>query len=87
MLKPNITQDEQDYRDDTYSVSRKCLCGTVTSARVDGPGLFLYNRGSFVQTAFPELDVNTREALFISGYCSTCWDSMFSDSDDDHLNG
>ena len=36
-----------------------------------------YNRGAFVQDAFPNMSPGKREML-ISGICNVCWDEMFA---------
>lgn len=66
-----------DNHDGTFIVSRTCECGTETSAAVTDVELGAYNRGAFVQEAFPSLTADMREAIFMSGLCSACWDTLF----------
>lgn len=68
--------------DDTYKVSQKCLCGNVTTAKIQAPDLFKYRQGAHVQNAFPYLSLDEREALFISGTCAECWESMYPADED-----
>ena len=69
--------------DGTYRVESDCFeCGGTTVAQIDGTDLFRYRQGDYVQDAFPTLTPEQREALFISGICSVCWDKMFGDDDD-----
>lgn len=67
--------------DGTYTARSLCACGHTTEAKVTGPSLFQYNQGAHAQNAFSYLSADEREALFISGTCATCWDSMFSTLD------
>ena len=67
--------------DDTYTVSATCDCGNVTTARVPGPSVFAWRQGAFVQRAFPMLSNDEREALFVTGTCAPCWDSMFGEDE------
>lgn len=78
MIQPNIT----DQYDGTYHVAMDCTCGYLTEAMVTGPELFAYRQGVHVQRAFPSLTDAQREALFITGICDSCWDSMFPEEED-----
>lgn len=77
MIEPNFVNNY----DDTYTVSSVCSCGNVTAATVPGRAVFAWRQGAFVQTAFPMLDADTREALFISGVCGICWNDIMGDDE------
>jgi hypothetical protein len=79
MIEPTFTNNY----DDTYTVSSTCACGSTTTARVPGPSVFAWRQGAFVQTAFPMLSNDEREALFVSGTCGECWERMFPQEEDD----
>ena len=82
MFTPQFSRTDEDYARGTYTASATCMCGTVTTAQVYGEDLFQYNQGAFAQTAFPYLTSAQREALFISGICSKCWDKMFASEEE-----
>ena len=69
--------------DGSYRVSQLCTsgCGITTEATVTSAAVFAWRQGAFAQDAFPELSADEREALFISGICSTCWNYLFPGSD------
>lgn len=56
-------------------------CEGTKEITVNGPDLFDYqSRGKKIQEAFPYLTVEDRERM-LSGYCSPCWDRIFSDQE------
>lgn len=71
-----------DNLDGTFAASRRCGCGNLTIAIVTRAEVNAYNAGAFVQEAFPSLTADEREAIFMSGMCSECWDSLFEDEED-----
>lgn len=78
MIEPNFVNNY----DDTYTVSNACQCGIVTTALIPGSAVFMWRQGAFAQTAFSMLTADEREALFISGVCSECWDDMIEPEDE-----
>lgn len=78
MMEPTWTEN---YITGSYTATATCDCGRETRATVSGPELFRYRQGAFVQDAFPHLTSAQREALFISGICGVCWDSLFGDDE------
>lgn len=71
----------QNFEDGSYTASRMCDCGYVTTATVEGYSLFQYRQGAFVQQAFPDLTPDEREAIFMTGICGGCWDKMFGEDE------
>lgn len=60
-----------------------CICKGTTEITVAADGLFKYNTGTSIETAFPELTTIQREAL-VTGICSDeCWDKLFGEEDDE----
>lgn len=63
-----------------YKLKRDCVeseCQITTEAVVTGGELFLWQaHGEKVQRAFPNLTAGEREALFLSGMCSSCYDTL-----------
>jgi len=57
-----------------------CIYGV--DLEVDQRAFDDWQRGKFIQDAFPELSAGLRE-LFISGTCDWCWDKMFPPEEDD----
>jgi len=71
--------------DGTYLMSRACAdCGTKYLAKINGPDLFRYNHGAFVQECFPYLTAAQRELFFMSGICGDCWDRLFVETEEDN---
>ena len=56
-------------------------CKKLTVLELPKEGVLNWEKGMYVQDAFPELSSSDREIL-ISGFCASCWDEMFLDSDD-----
>lgn len=77
MIEPTFVNNY----DDTYTVSSICACGATTTATVPAPAVFQWRQGAFVQNAFPMLSPDEREALFVTGTCAGCWDSMFGEDE------
>jgi hypothetical protein len=60
----------------------KCpMCGDETLMKVDGDGLRSWFRGAFIQDAFPDMDVDSRE-LLISGTHPACWSDMLGEMEE-----
>ena len=53
-------------------------CLETFNLRVDADDHFSWQHGVLIQDAFPYLNAGERE-LLISGYCSDCFDSIFSE--------
>ena len=53
-------------------------CGKQTIINVDELAWGKYQKGEFIQKAFPELNPAQREML-ITGICPECWDRIFDD--------
>jgi hypothetical protein len=47
---------------------------------VPASSVVLWMEGDLIQRVMPNLDDDTRE-LFVTGYCPTCWDALFSPSE------
>lgn len=76
-----------DNNDHTVTFRRDCReCGDETVAVATKDELLAYSHGAFVQQAFPSLTADQREALFLSGICSNCWDKLFADDEDDFID-
>lgn len=59
------------------TVTKTCTwCGNAAVVEVDEVGYVKWKAGEFVQRAFPDMDIPTREML-ISGTHPKCWDDMF----------
>lgn len=74
MIEPRFTK----FGLDGYMVSSDCFCGNTSTAYVTAPEVFAWRQGAFVQDAFPSLSADQREALFISGTCSACYENLYS---------
>jgi hypothetical protein len=60
------------------ATSKPCpSCNQTTQVEVSSKNLFDYNQGALIQNAFPHLTPEVRER-FQSGYCPTCWKSLFA---------
>lgn len=46
-------------------------------------GMKAWDNGAFIQDAFPDMDMGTRE-LLISGTCGSCFDAMIEDGDEEY---
>lgn len=78
----NVSYTEEYQPEHVYVYQVPCIwCKKVHEIRLPGYGLYQYNKGAYVQDAFPELDADMREML-ISGTCPDCWEKMFGDEDD-----
>lgn len=68
---------------ETYVVAKRCpICHKVTEVVVPVAGYELWQAGSYIQDAFPELSVSDREVLK-TGTCDFCWDNLFPEEEDD----
>lgn len=56
-------------------------CGETLTTELEGPKLYAYNQGAYIQDTFPNLTAPDRER-FISGMCGKCWDEAFGSLDD-----
>lgn len=60
-------------------VATRCPhCGEYWSVKVKLGDFFDWTDGKHVQAAFPYLNEDERE-LFLTGYCTGCWDLLFKD--------
>lgn len=59
-----------------FEVRCRGECKELKKVTVNGPDLFDYNQGAFVQDAFPYLSAADRELLFMTGICGTCFDRL-----------
>jgi len=57
-------------------------CNTESILKLNSDGLNRWINGDYIQIAFPELDVDTRE-LLISGTCGACWNEFFVDLEEE----
>lgn len=61
----------------TYTFSGPCMkCKKEQTVTVQGPDLYKYNKGGYMQNCFPYLNPGQREWM-ISGICGDCYDKMF----------
>ena len=84
-MNPNtyIVRRDGDYLNDQYTATAACReCKTHHEVKIPGSGLFAFNNGAAVQTAFPGLTDSERELFFITGICGMCWDIIFPDEED-----
>ena len=58
------------------------MCKTERKVEVNFADYAKWVDGATVQSAFPYLSADDREAL-ISGICPTCWDKMFPEDDEE----
>lgn len=56
-------------------------CNNVTASIVSQEQIDQWKAGALVQVAFPEIPNNIREALFVTGMCSPCWDALFPEEE------
>jgi len=64
-----------------YIIVKDCpFCGLEARTVVPGQGLWDWEHGAFVQTAFPMLDADEREQV-MSGTHGECWDAAFPEDD------
>lgn len=65
------------------TINTQCpFCGNIFTHELPLAGFVAWENGATVQTAFPDLDENTREQL-ISGICPSCWDNTFPADDEE----
>jgi hypothetical protein len=63
--------------------TRTCFhCGDMGEVTVPLTGLLAYERGSYVQDAFPNMDKSLREQI-ISGTHPECWIAMMGPVEED----
>lgn len=68
---------------EVVAIEIRCpFCGETSVVEVPMDGFIQWQDGALVQDAFPNLSADVREQL-VSGICPSCWDSMFSDDDED----
>lgn len=68
---------------DTYSAdSHTCACGATETVTIGSDKVFLYHSGANAQEVLSEYGNGIREH-FISGICPTCWESIFSNWDEE----
>lgn len=53
------------------------MCKETKTVSITSDKLYAYNQGALAQTVLSDYDVDVRER-FITGYCGTCWDTMFN---------
>jgi predicted RNA-binding Zn-ribbon protein involved in translation (DUF1610 family) len=58
------------------------MCGDTQNVAITSDKLFAYHQGAYAQEVLSDFDADIRER-FISGTCPTCWDSMFSEDEDE----
>lgn len=64
-------------------ITNPCVvCGKTHQLLVDIRGYENWQYGEKIQDAFPDMNVGVREML-ISGTCSSCFDNMFKEEDED----
>ena len=65
-----------------YRFVRECpWCHKEAAVDIPAQGLWDWEHGAFVQTAFPDLSPNSRE-LIMTGTHPTCWNQMFPPEED-----
>ena len=65
------------------SVICECpICGAVREVMVNSDDFYDWKMGKLIQDAFPSLSMAEREAL-IPGFCVSCWNTLFSDEEED----
>lgn len=68
-------------RVDEYMLVRDCpMCGGEARVRIPAQGLWDWEHGAFVQTAFPGLSADQRE-MVMSGTHPKCWDLMMGEDE------
>lgn len=73
---------EKDY--EHYVVLRACpFCTKRAEVTVPSQGLWDWEHGTFVQTAFPDLNDSERE-IVMTGTHQSCWDEAFPPEDEDY---
>ena len=67
-----------------YTVSSKpCpMCNESLTIEITGQQLYKYNQGALIQEVMPDVSAQDRER-FVTGYCNTCWISIFGDGEDE----
>lgn len=68
-------------------INRLCpICEESSGVRVRTDDYGRWKTGVLIQDAFPYLSVAQREKVK-TGYCTTCWDDMWGDDNDDDDEG
>lgn len=69
-----------------YRVQNTCpFCSGLNNLKLQGNQYFAhFQKGEFVQHAFPQLDAGDRE-LILTGSHPECWDKAFKDSEDEEV--
>lgn len=70
----NLTKVKEGHYTAQSKPCPQCMARLTVS--IEGTSLFKYNQGGLIQDVLPHLDTHDRER-FITGYCKTCWDSIF----------
>jgi len=84
MTSTQFTRGEGDYKNDTYTATRRCVeCGTKHTTKVAAPAVFRWNQGALVQDAFPRMSASDRELYFQSGICDPCWKVLMAPPKDE----
>ena len=61
----------------------RCVeCRQVRVIKIDAQSVLRWAQGLHIQLAMPTIDVGQRE-IFLSGLCSSCFDTLIKDDDDD----
>lgn len=69
--------------EDSVLVGKVCpICHELHQVEVSEADYNTWSDGTLVQDAFPYLSAEEREIL-VSGICPDCWDSMFSDEEEE----
>jgi len=71
-------------RIDSGTVQVRCAsCSALHTVRLTAEQEQRWRDGAYIQNVAPELSPANRE-LLISGTCSTCWDALFVDQDEEN---
>lgn len=70
------------FNDTIYVVVECKLCYILFTLRVDARGYALWESGTHIQSALPDLPADQREFL-ISGVCPACFNGLFPPEDED----
>ena len=65
----------------TVTTPRCAVCKKHGQVEVDEQGWALWQTGTYIQHAFPDLDDDQRE-LLISGTHAHCWERLFGGDDE-----
>mgnify|MGYP003154312324 CR=1 FL=1 len=66
-----------------YNYTLDCIqCKSEHTVSLNAPDLFKYNRGTYMQDAFPYISEGMRE-MMMSGICDSCFQTIFPPDDYD----